>query len=79
MPAAGWLNKEDPMTYHNDPRRAKRKRLYPEYWDYRSPRTAQEYLDNNYRRRRNAARRFGAFVQRLFAFGVAAFVLALLI
>lgn len=68
------------MTYNNTPyRRAQRKRRYPEYWDYRSPRTAQEYLANNIRRRRNWSRRFGLFVQRLFLCSLAAFVLALLL
>lgn len=66
--------------YNNNPaRRAKRKRLYPEYWDYRSPRTAQEYMENNYRRRRARMRRAVTFLQRLSVVLFAAFVLALLI
>lgn len=68
------------MNYINDPaRRAKRKRLYPEYWDYRSPRTAKEYLENNVRRRLRASQKLTTFLQRLLACAVGAFVLALLI
>lgn len=67
------------MCESNTPqRRAQRRRRYPEYWDYRNPRTAQEYLDNNIRRRRNAQRRLETFTQRLLICAVGAFILALL-
>ena len=44
-----------------------RKTRYPGYWDYRSPRTAQEYLSNNVRRREARSRRLTVKVQRLLA------------
>ena len=47
--------------------RARRKARYPGYWDYRSPRTPQEYLDNNVRRRQARSRRLTVKVQRLLA------------
>ena len=53
------------MNYRANP--ALRLRRFPEYWDYRRPRSAQEYLDNNARRRRNVGRRVTAFLQRLLA------------
>lgn len=68
------------MNYINNPaRRTKRRRVYPEYWDYRNPRTAQEYLINNIRRRLRAERKLTTFLQRLLACSVGAFLLALLI
>lgn len=63
--------------------RARRKARYPGYWDYRSPRTAKEYLDNNVRRRQARSRRLTVKVQRLLAcalcFLMWACVLALLL
>lgn len=63
--------------------RERRKTRYPGYWDYRSPRTAQEYLDNNARRREARSRRITVKVQRLLAssmcFLLWACVLALLV
>ena len=63
--------------------RERRKTRYPGYWDYRSPRTAQEYLDNNARRREARSRRLTVKVQRLLAssmcFLLWACVLALLV
>lgn len=59
--------------------RETRKRRYPEYWDYRSPRTAEEYIDNNRKRRRNKDRRSWLFLQKLFVISALAFVFALLI
>ena len=47
--------------------RERRKTRYPGYWDYRSPRTAQEYLSNNVRRREARSRRLTVKVQRLLA------------
>lgn len=65
------------MNYRSNP--ALRLRRFPEYWDYRRPRSAQEYLDNNARRRRNVGRRVTAFLQRLLVCAVGVFVLALLL
>ena len=63
--------------------RARRKARYPGYWDYRSPRTPQEYLDNNALRRRARERRRTAGLQRLLAVSAGFFlwacVLALLV
>lgn len=59
--------------------REARKRRYPEYWDYRSPRTAEEYIDNNRKRRRNKDRRSWLFLQKLFLISALAFVFSLLI
>ena len=65
----------------NAARREWRKKNCPEYYDYRSPRTAQEYLHNNVRRRRAQAERTQADrnLARLAAFAVFVFILALLI
>ena len=63
--------------------REERKRNYPGYYDYRSPRTAQEYLHNNVRRRlyeqskRVATIRYWAI--RICAVIGLAFVMALLV
>lgn len=64
-------------------RRLARRERYPGYWDYRNPRTAEEYLENNRKRRRNADRRMSVAIQRLVcgaALGLLwAFVLACLV
>lgn len=60
-------------------RRAIRRERYPEYWDYRNPRSAAEYIENNQRRRRNKERRFGTFVQRFAFVATTLFVWALLL
>ena len=59
--------------------RETRKRRYSEYWDYRSPRTAEEYIENNRKRRRNNGRRSWLFLQKLFVISVLLFVFSLLI
>lgn len=59
--------------------RETRKRRYPEYWDYRSPRTAEEYIENNQKRRRNKDRRSRLFLQKLFVISALAFVFSLLV
>lgn len=59
--------------------RETRKRRHPEYWDYRSPRTAEEYIENNRKRRRNKDRRSWLFLQKLFVISALVFVFALLI
>lgn len=64
-------------------KRLLRRNRYPEYWDYRNPRTAGEYLENNCKRRRNKDRKGTTLVQRAFAASVGlwlfAVVLALLV
>ena len=56
--------------------RLARRERYPAYWDYRNPRTAEEYLHNNRKRDRNKDRRVTAFVQRFFVGSLAFFGLA---
>lgn len=42
-------------------------RKNPELWDYRAPRTAREYLDNNVIRRRRRERKLDLRMQQLVA------------
>ena len=56
-----------------------RQRRYSGYWDYRDPRSPQEYLHNNYRRRTRWLRKLIVTIQRVAAVCVFFFILALLI
>lgn len=57
-------------------RRLVRRERYPAYWDWRNPRSAEEYLENNRKRRRNQSRRLTVFVERLLCGSVLFFLWA---
>ena len=57
----------------------RRQRRYCGYYDYRFPRTPDEYLQNNVRRRTREQRKAALRLQRFAAIALFLFILALLV